>query len=146
MAKHTPEDMARLVISTFPEAAASLKIAETLVEYLPLESAEHLVKILEELPVEVMGVKISGEILIGILPEEIFPIERPETLASSVSAAVRGGARVIMQPDVMVENQELRDLAGKLTPRSEGQGPVAMGWFGNDSLFGFKHSEKGKEN
>lgn len=146
MVEKNGDDMARLVIAAFPQAAVSLQIAENLANYLPLKSSDHLVGMLDDRPVEAMGVKVSGKMLEGLLPEDAFPIEDPEALAQSVAAAVRTGAQVLAQRDVPVENDDLRALATKLVPHAEAQGPVAMGWFGNDSLFGFKKATPEKEN
>lgn len=134
-------ELARRVIAAFPEAAATLEIAEALAEYLPIKSPDHLVKLLEERPVNVMGAKVGGRMLEGLLPEDSFPIETADDLATSVAAAVRVGSQVAIQRDVPIEEEALYELAKKLVPHSEAQGPVAMGWLGNDSLFGFKRAK-----
>lgn len=146
MVDNRRNDMARRVIAAFPEAAATLQIAEALEGCLPFKSPGHLIEVLNDRPVAVMGVKIEGKMLEGLLTEESFPIEDTDTLAQSVAAAIRTGAQVLTQRDVPVENHDMRVLATKLVSHAEAQGPVAMGWFGNDSIFGFKRAVQEKEN
>lgn len=145
MVEKNGDDMARMVIAAFPQAAATLQIAEGLADYLPIESPDHVIKLLEERPIEAMGAKITGKMLEGLLPEDAFPIKSADALASSVAAAVRTGAHVLGQRDVGIKHDDMRAVAAKLNPAAQAEGPVAMGWLGNDSLFGFKKATHEKE-
>jgi hypothetical protein len=143
--KETDDDMASMIVAEFPQARAALAVMQALHGHLPIKSSKHLVEVLEDKPAKVMGARIGGKMIAGLVPDDLFPISDAKTLARFSAIAVRSGAQTLVQRGTEIEDKAIRELAVELAPQGAVSGAVGLGWLGNDSLFGFKRATDGKE-
>ena len=75
--KETDDDMASMIVAEFPQATAALAVTQALHRHLPIKSSKHLVEVLEDQPAEVMGVRITGKMIAGLVPDDLWLLPKP---------------------------------------------------------------------